>query len=185
MVDHLFHCLATTQRREHLTAFYSHFRSLKTDQPLIAAMQTGAIAWIEGKDPPAVETLDLPESHLGNLIRKAYVEQTSLGWNVLCRGFWVTKWRDAQEEQFSMYRSREQQDTGEYWSAKAHTWFFDMFELLWGLRNAGEHDADEDTQRLIRVSRCERAICRLYDTGEDLPYAERHPFRDAIDDLLQ
>ena len=187
-VDHLFQCPATTRRRaalDRFSSFYSHFRSLKTAKPLIAAMQTGALAWIEGKDPPAVDTLDFPESQLGDLIRKAYLEQTSLGWNVLFRGFWVTKWRDAQEEQFRMYRSRELQDTGEQWSAKAQTWFFEMFELLWGLRNADEHGADEDTQRLIRVSKCERAIRRLYDKGEDLPYAERHPFRDVIDDLLQ
>jgi hypothetical protein len=34
------------------------------------------------------------------------------------------------------------------------------------------------------MAKCERAICRLYDKGEDLSYAERHPFRDAIEVLL-
>ena len=186
-VDHLFQCSSTARRRavlDRFSSFYSHFRSMKTSKPLIAAMQTGAIAWVEGRSTPCVDTLDLPASPLGELIRKAYVEQTSLGWNVLFRGFWVTTWRLAQEEQFSMYRSRELQDTGERWSARAQTWFFDMFDLLWGLRNADEHGADDDTQRLIRVSKCERAIRRLYDKGEDLPYAERHPFRDDIEDLL-
>ena len=60
-----------------------------------------------------------------------------------------------------------------------------MFDLLWGIRNADEHGADDETQRLIRISKCERAIRRLYDKGEELPYAERHPFRDALEDLLQ
>ena len=147
-------------------------------------MQTGAIAWVEGRSTPCVDTLDLPASLLGELIQKAYVEQTSLGWNVLFRGFWVTTWRLAQEEQLIMYGSRELQDTGDRWSARAQIWFFDMFDLLWGLCNADEHGADDDTQRLIRVSKYERAIQRLYDKGDDLPYAERHPFRDDIEDLL-
>jgi hypothetical protein len=122
-------------------------------------MQTGAIAWVEGRITPDVDTLDLSVSPLGDLIRKAYVEQTSLGWNVLFRGFWTTTWRLAQEEQFSMYRSRDLQDTGEQWSARAETWFFEMFDLLWGLRNADEHGADDDTQRLICISKSKRTIC--------------------------
>jgi hypothetical protein len=161
------------------------FTKLKNRQPLIAAMQTGAIAWIEGKPPPCLTMLDLPDSRLGTLLTKAYVDQTALGWNVFFRGFWVSTWREAQEAQFSTQRSREVQDTGERWSAKAQTWFFELFDLIWGLRNADEHGADEDTQRLICLAKCERAIRRLYDKGEDLSYAERHPFRDAIEDLLQ
>jgi hypothetical protein len=70
-------------------------------------------------------------------------------------------------------------------SAWGQSWFFEMFELLWGIRNADEHGADNDTQRLIRLAKCEWAIRRLYDKGKDLSYAERHPFRDAIDILLQ
>jgi hypothetical protein len=147
-------------------------------------MQTGAITWVEGRTTPDVNTLDLPASPLGDLIRKAYKEQTSLGWNVLFRGFWTTTWRIAQEAQFSMYQSRELQDTGEQWSARAQRWFFETFDLLWGLCNADEHGANDDKQRLIRISKCERAIRRLYDKGDVLPYAERHPFRDAIEDLL-
>ena len=54
-----------------------------------------------------------------------------------------------------------------------------------GLRNADEHGADVDTQRLIRILKYERVIRQLYVKGEDLPYAERHPFRDPIKELLQ
>jgi hypothetical protein len=39
----------------------------------------------------------------------------------------------------------------------------------WGLRNADEHGADLETQRTIRLAKCERAIRRLYHTGESLP----------------
>jgi ribonuclease HI len=187
-VDHVFQCPDTQRRRailDRFTSFYSYLRSLKTAKPLISALQTGAIAWIEGRSIPPVSTLDLPNSRLGNMIATAYIDQTALGWNVLFRGFWVSTWRDAQEVQFSLQRSRELQDTGERWSAKAQTWFFEVFELIWGLRNADEHGANEDTQRLICLAKCERAIRRLYDKGEDLSYAERHPFRDDIEDLLQ
>jgi hypothetical protein len=52
------------------------------------------------------------------------------------------------------------------------------------MRNADEHGADLETQRLIRLARCERAIRRLYRAGDLLPHHERHPFRDPIEDVL-
>jgi hypothetical protein len=93
-------------------------------------MQIGALAWIEQRDPPSADTLDVPDNCLGTLVRQAYKEQTTLGWNSLFRGFWVKSWRLAQEEQFRMYRSREMSDTGERWAARAQMWFFDTFELV-------------------------------------------------------
>jgi hypothetical protein len=157
---------------------------MKTASSLISAMQTRALAWIEQRDPPSEDTLDVPDNCLGTLVKQAYAEQTVLGWNSLFRGFWVKSWRLAQEEQFRMYRSREMTDTGERWAARAQMGFFDTFELVWQLRNNDEHGSDRDTQRLIRLTKAKRAIRRLYTAGEDLLYAERHPFRDLIDDLL-
>jgi hypothetical protein len=61
---------------------------------------------------------------------------------------------------------------------------FDLFGLAWGVRNADEHGADLETQRLIRLAKCERAIRRLYLAGDLLPHHERRPFRDPIDDVL-
>ena len=98
---------------------------------------------------------------------------------------WSSAWRQAKEKAFRTMRGRELQDTEEQWAAKVQIWYYDLFDFIWGLRNVDEHGADSDTQRLICISKCERAIRRLYDKGEDLPYAERHPFRDLIDDLLQ
>jgi hypothetical protein len=46
---------------------------------------------------------------------------------------------------------------------------FDLFDLAWGLRNADEHGVDHETQRMIRLAKCERAIRRLYHSGESLP----------------
>jgi hypothetical protein len=121
----------------------------------------------------------------GRLIKQAYCKQGVLGWNVLFRGFWTKLWRQAQEEEFKPMHEREIHDTGERWAAKTQLWYYDLFDHIWGLRNADKHGADLNTQRLICVSKCERAIRRLYDKGEDLPYAERPPFRDPIEDLLQ
>ena len=78
----------------------------------------------------------------------------------------------------------DRQDTGERWSGRAQMWFIAFFESLWALRNEDQHGCDADTERLIRVSKCERAIRRLYDKGEKLPYWEQHPFRAPIEDLL-
>ena len=73
---------------------------------------------------------------------------------------------------------------GPRWSASAQKWFVDFFESLWALRNEDQHGNDADTERLIRVSKCARAIRRLYDKGDQLPDCERHPFRDPIEQLL-
>jgi hypothetical protein len=61
---------------------------------------------------------------------------------------------------------------------------FDLFDLAWGMRNADEHGADLETQRLIRLAKCDRTIRRLYRASDFLPHHERHPFRDPIEDVL-
>ena len=160
------------------------FREWKTSECIISALKIGASAWIEGLETPQVDSLNLPDTAIGRLTAQAYHQQTAIGWNVLFRGFWSNSWRQAQEEQFRTNNIRERQDTGDRCAAKAQMWFIDLFELLWGLRNEDQHGNDADTERLIRVSKCERAIRRLYDKGGKLPYCERHPFRDPIDTLL-
>jgi hypothetical protein len=45
---------------------------------------------------------------------------------------------------------------------------FHLFDLVWVLRNADEHGSDLETQRMIRLAKCERAIRRFYHTGASL-----------------
>ena len=186
-VDHLFRC-SSPQRRAALRARFDDmskvFRAWKTSHHIISALHTGTLAWIEDREIPSVESLGLPDDEIGRLTRQAYLEQTDLGWNVLFRGFWTKSWRHAQEAQFQKYRSRERQDSGDQWAGKAQLWIFSIFELIWGIRNATEHGAEPETQRLIRLAKCERSIRRLYLQGEALPHHERHCFRDEMEVLL-
>ena len=118
-VDHLFQCESSARRRAILDRFstlFSDFRVWKTSKTIIAALLAGALAWVEGRDIPSLESLDLPDTAIGRLTARAFTDQTSLGWNVLFRGFWASSWRLAQEEQFSQYSSRERQDTGKQWA---------------------------------------------------------------------
>jgi hypothetical protein len=164
---------------------HKKFREWKTSKALIKALHSGALAWIEGREIPDVAELTLPSTTMGQLVRKAYVEQTSLGWNLLFRGFWSISWRKAQDHEFSQSPyHRGHTDNGETWACRAQVWMFDLFDLARGMRNADEHGADLETQRLIRLAKCERAIHRLYHDGDLLPHHERHPFRDPIDDVL-
>ena len=149
---------------------------MKTANPIISALQTGALAWVEGTATPLVDSLSLPEGPLGDLIHHAYQEQSSLGWNVLFRGFWSSSWRLAQEHQFQLYNSSDPQDTGERWAARAQLWFYDLFEHIWGLRNSIKHGADFEMQHLIQLAQCKWSIRRLYLQGEKMSYVERHPF---------
>ena len=188
-VDHVFQCTARTRRQgvvDRFESFGTNFRAWKTSELIISTLRSGALAWVEGKEPPMLASLKLPDTVPGRLVAKAYLDQTMLGWNVLFRGFWASSWRQAQEYQFSCYRSREKQDNGDIWAGKAQTWFIGLFELLWGLRNETEHGVDFDTQQLIRLATCERAIRRLYSKGEELPDGERYPFRTCtMEELLQ
>jgi hypothetical protein len=52
------------------------------------------------------------------------------------------------------------------------------------MAKADEHGSDLETQRMIRLAKCERAIRRLYHTGETLPPHERHPFREPMEAIL-
>ena len=186
-VDHIFQCCATSRRKAVINAFslfHPKLREFKTSNCIIDALHTGATAWIEDREPPSVELLNLPNTTIGRLTARAYVEQSQLGWNVLFRGFWSHSWRLAQEAQFRTQLTREMQDTGDRWSVRVQMWFIDLFESLWTLRNEDQHGKDVDTERIIRVSKCERAIRRLYDKGEKMPYWERHPFRAPIEQLL-
>jgi ribonuclease HI len=170
-VDHIFQCTAQLRRTailKRFSSFFVYFRSMKTSKSLITTIHSGAMAWVEQREPPSAESLALPDNRLGSLIRKAYAEQTSLGWNVLFWGFWSSSWRLAQEEQFRMYRSREIQDTGERCAASAQMWFFDTFEVLWAIRNDAEHGNDREAERLIQLTKCDRAVRRLYEKGDNL-----------------
>ena len=187
-VDHIFQCQSQARKSaaaEHFTRFKANLRELKTAHCIIDALQAGATAWLKGDEIPSVESLTFPDSDIGTMTKQAFIDQTSLGWNVLFRGFCANSWRLAQEIQFRSNRSQERQDTGERWAGKVQLWFINFFESMWGLRNEGQHGLDAETQRLVRSTKCERAIRRLYAIGLELPQYEQHPFRCGIDDLLQ
>jgi hypothetical protein len=84
-VDHLLQCTCQSRRhamRDRFEGMTKTFRSWNTSTLVINALRSGAWTWIEGNPPPDVATLNLPDSPLGQLVHKAYVEQTSLGWNL-------------------------------------------------------------------------------------------------------
>jgi hypothetical protein len=66
-------------------------------------------------------------------------------------------------------------DNGARWASRVQMWMFDLFDLAWGLRNDNEHGADPETQRMIRLAKAERAICRLYRAIDTLPSHDRFP----------
>jgi hypothetical protein len=188
-VDHIFLCLAMARRRlvsQHLKLLPLALRNHKTAPSIIdASIHAGATAWIiTGSSIPTLESLNLPDSCIGRLIAVAYSKQTSLGWNAFFPGLWTMKWRFAREAHLNIITNRGPYNTGESWSGKAQNWFFDLFELLWGLCNEQEHRADPESQTLIRRTNCERAIRRLYHQGSSLPYGEKHLFCTDIDELL-
>jgi hypothetical protein len=56
----------------------ANFREWKTSKLLIHALHSGALAWIQQREPPSVASLNLPATTLGDLISRAYIEQTAL-----------------------------------------------------------------------------------------------------------
>jgi hypothetical protein len=187
-VDHILQCQHQLRRdalHDRFAGMSKTFRSWKTSHLIIVALRAGALAWIDGNPAPEIGTLHLPKTPLGQLVHKAYVEQTSLGWNLLFRGFWTISWRTAQEYECSHCPfTLDFQENGASWAGRAQMWMFDLFEVAWGLRNATEHGADPDTQRMIRLGKAERAIRRLYRAIDELPSHERFPVSDPMEDLL-
>jgi len=186
-VDHIFQCPERERRAflmNRLHQMREIFREWKTAHCIIEALTAGATAWVRGERIPAVQSLDLPDNLVGQLTAQAYTEQGEIGWNVLFRGFWAASWRSAQEAEFDSKRFREKQDRSDLWMGRAISWFFDLFEALWKLRNAVEHGTDPAEQRVVRLARTNRAIRRLYEKGKSLSYHERRPFREDKEVLL-
>lgn len=186
-VDHIFQCPSSTRKQLvglRLTALPAEFAVMRTAECIASAILTGARAWADGAEPPPAESLDLPNTLTGRITAQAYDEQSILGWNNFFRGFWTESWRLAQEAHLTADPGRTLNDTSARWSGKAQLWFITLFETVWGLRCADEHGADPETELLIRSSKCEAAIRRLYDKGSELPHHESHPFRTDMADLL-
>jgi hypothetical protein len=92
----------STAMPDRLADMSKMFRSWKASHSALQALHFGTLAWIEGWEIPDIEELHRPDSILGRLVvHKAYVEQTSSGWNLLFRGFWSILGRQAQEHKFS------------------------------------------------------------------------------------
>jgi hypothetical protein len=186
-VDHIFQCPSSSRKQLvglRLTALPTEFAAMRTAECIASAILTGARAWADGIETPPVESLDLPNTLTGRLTAQAYDEQSSLGWNTFFRGFWTESWRLAQEAHLTADPGRIPNDTSARWSGKAQLWFITLFETVWGLRCADEHGADPETELLIRSSKCEAAIRRLYEKGSELPHHESHPFQTDMADLL-
>jgi hypothetical protein len=74
-------------------------------------------------------------------------------------------------------RPKEKPNQAKKWLCKLLSWIFELFDLVWGLRNEDEHGIEPVTQRLIKLAKCECAIWHLYEKSIALPYCEEHPFR--------
>ena len=187
-VDHVFQCPSNERRsflHGRLKNLPSEFQKWGSSALISRVIIAGASAWIEQREPPDADSLRLPDDDFGLLVRRALAEQTLLGWSSFFRGFWTDSWRIAHQYCYEHHPPTiPARLTGERWSGKAQRWFYSLFDDLWNLRNKIQHGADPVTQRQIRLAKCERAIRRLYAAASNLPYCERHPFRDSIETLL-
>ena len=186
-VDHIYQCSKQSRRsaiRARIADLKIKLAEWKTSPIITKAMIAGANAWTEGNQAPTAESINLPGCPMGSLVRYAIAAQTDLGWNAFFRGFVPVDWRNAQEFYRQSSVNKEGIVSGEKWLSNLLTWIFELFDLVWGLRNADEHGAEPETQRLIQLAKCERAIRRLYGKSIALPYCERHPFRQPMLTLL-
>jgi len=188
-IDHLFQCTSRLRRElivKELEQMKKQFKEWKTDASIINAMHSGVLAWIEGRDIPSVEELDLPDTELGRLTALAYSEQSRLGWSPFLRGFRAVSWRKAQEVAFRNLPPgrREKRDSGEAWSGWTISWFVSFFEKIWKQRNDKQFGDTPETIMAQRTKLADRGIRRLYRAGEALSEVERQPFTHSIATML-
>jgi len=194
-IDHVLQCPSNERRNATTTQFIAlrdQLSDWNTSKHVTRAMLHGATSWLRGEDTPPVGTLNLPECETGTLVKRAYLEQTVLGWRTFFRGFWSSQWGKAQGAHISAQKKSDQHEhgatsrlTGDTWAAKAQHWFFSFFETIWKIRNRQEHGDDNATQRRISLEKCERTIREMYAQNNKLPRGESHAFRDDINTLLQ
>jgi hypothetical protein len=166
----------------HASPACCHVQAVPVCEPrlLLEALFAGARAWIE-QAIPDVSELNLPDSTL-ETCSSGVCRADFFGMESPVPGFWSMSWRQAQEYEFSQSSLRRGTEIMKVGQVKHRRGC--CLILLGGMRNETEHGADVETQRLIRASKCERAIRRLYLAGSPFPIT-KGTFRDPIDDVLQ
>jgi hypothetical protein len=188
-IDHLFQCPSRTRRElivKELEQMKKQFGEWKTDASIVKAMHTGLLAWIEGRDIPTVDDLDLPDTEIGRLTGEAYSDQCHLGWSTFLRGFRPVSWRKAQEAVFRNLPPwrLEKRDNGVSWSAWTINWFVSFFEKIWKHRNDTQFGVTPEQVLLQRTKLADRGIRRLYRVGRLLSDVERQPFQLSLTAML-
>jgi hypothetical protein len=172
---------------DYLQPLYDRLKSWKTSPAIVSAMTSAVRAWCRQSEIPSTLSLSLTDDPIGRLVKRAYDDQSRLGWGNFIRGFWSDAWRQAQELHFRLLARRitlDKQDTAQIWARKVQHWHFGLFEHLWAARNRVQHGDDPESSRIIRLAKCERAINRLYAASDKIPVADRYPFDCQTKDSL-
>ena len=194
-IDHVLQC-PSHARRQATQAQFTDLRDKLSDwntpEHVTRAIIEGATHWLRGETVPAVGDLHLPDCEVGTTVKRAYLEQTCLGWQTFFRGFWSVTWGKAHDAHIRAQDLTEQREhhksrrlTGDIWAAKAQHWIFSYFETIWKIRNRQEHGDDDETQRRISLDKCNRRIRAMYAQNAALPDGEQHSFKHDIETLLQ
>jgi ribonuclease HI len=177
-VDHLFQCRCAPRQaaiNSALKDLKSKWAKWSTVNAIGDAILLGARAWLAGEPIPDIEVLNLRKDSIGQLIRQAYAEQTSMGWNVLFRGFWSSTWSKAQDRHYDDRRYADNNKmSGDIWLGRTISYFFEsVFEPIWELRNKSNAGEDSIDKIRIRSFKVDRTIRRLWKECLPLPYEDR------------
>jgi len=80
---------------------------------------------------------------------------------------------------------RDNQDEGTAWLGRAIGWFFDVFELVWKLRNDVQFGNTDEMKAVVRSNEADRTMRRLCVESQQLPMHERHPFQASRASVLE
>jgi hypothetical protein len=110
--------------RAQLAAMYKQF-----GEPRSYCSRLFACAWIEEQAIPDVR-VESTGFHFGKPVHQAYVEQTSLGWNLCSEDSGHVLASSTGIRIFSEQSSPGYRDNGESWSGQAQAWMFDLFDFV-------------------------------------------------------
>lgn len=176
--DHIIRCRGSPKRREQRTKWKvelsTFLRGHHTPEPVHDAILGGLMAWLDQKPTPTIDEF-VPQA--SSALRKAYTDQTNIGWRHFVRGRIATEWSTCVRYHLRSNRISAKVMTVERWGAFLTSKNFNHFLQIWDFRNKEEHGDTAESQALIsRQKLMTEARLLKHKHRNDISYADRDWF---------
>jgi hypothetical protein len=119
------------------------------------------------------------------LYQHLIINQTSVGWNQLLYGRFVTDWIALQEEFLKSCPRRKKKQSGSTWVSGIVSIIWKNIYSEWENRNKARHGHDKTTKETALIEQAQRETAELYAIREELPQEHRDVFYETLEEHFE